>query len=348
MVTRGIQVTRTRPLTDGTIRALRPAPGERIEVVDGTVPGLILRASATSKSFAFVYRPKGERQQRRITLGSYPILTLAGARQRAAKLKLQVWDGADPAGSRQAEKEALTVEGLVARYVDKYAKKKLRSWQDYDAALKRDLIPVLGKKKATAIERTDIADLLDKVAERSGVTANRLQAMTSSVFKWALDAGLVKTNPCTGLRKRHEETAKDRYLDDDEMRKFWTATAGASAPVRDVLRLILLTGQRPGECSGIRREEVDLERAVWTIPAERVKNKTEQVVPLTGEALSIVRRLAVDGPAKGPLIVTARGNEMGPQDLAQATKRLRDAVSAVPWTAHDLRRTAATTLGRLH
>jgi integrase len=108
-----------------------------------------------------------------------------------------------------------------------------------------------------------------------------------------------------------------------------------------------LTGQRPGECAGIRAEEVDLARELWVLPAERVKNKRRHIVPLVGEAMAIVARWA-ESAKPGPIMLTPRGKEANGQDVAKAFERLRnDGVFETPATPHDLRRTAATLMGRL-
>jgi len=159
--------------------------------------------------------------------------------------------------------------------------------------------------------------------------------------------GLVLTNPVLGLRKRHNEVPKERVLSDGEIRTLWHATAVMGPAYRDVLRLILLTGQRPGEVAGIRGGDVNFEHALWTLPPERVKNKRRHLVPLTGEALTIIRKRG-EGAGSGPLFITPRGHTPTSQDVAKAFERLRqDGVFETPATPHDLRRTAATLMGRL-
>ncbi|WP_404292110.1 tyrosine-type recombinase/integrase [Microvirga sp. RSM25] len=335
-----------RPLTDIEVRSLRAAPSQRLLVYDAKARGLCLRITPGTKSWSFVYRPKGSPRQRRYTIGDYPTWSLAAAREKALALRRQVQDGGDPLLERKAHREALTVTGLIERFMERYAKPKLRSWRDYEAVLRRDVVPVLGDRRADAVHRTDIADLLDKVAIRAPVLANRLQNTISSVYSWALSEGLVTTNPVMGLRKRTKEVAKERVLSDDEIRRFWQATEGASPAFRDTLRLILLTGQRPGECAGIRAEEVHLASALWTIPAGRTKNKIEHTVPLVGQALAIVTRLS-NARSSGPLIVTPRGRELTSQNLAKAMEGLREGLFTEAVTPHDLRRTAATLMGRL-
>ncbi len=229
--------------------------------------------------------------------------------------------------------------------MENYAKAKLRSAGEYMQLLQKDVVPKMGERKAAEVTRPQIGVLLDDIAKRAPTVANRVMNVLSSVYAWGVSEGLVNDNPVRGLKKRAVEVPKERFLSDDEIKTLWAATASAGEGYRDAIRLILLTGQRPGECAGIRREEVDLSKGVWLLPPERTKNKRPHAIPLVGEALKIVARLAA-GTKSGAMIRTPRGNEPTAQDLAKAFERLRSTL-ATPATAHDLRRTAATILERL-
>jgi integrase len=335
-----------RSLTDAEVRAMRAEGDQRLVVYDAKARGLCLRVTARTRSWSFIYRPKTGGKQRRYTIGDYPAWSLAQARDKALALRRMVQDGGDPVAASKARREALTVAGMVERFVAK-SKARLRSWETYESLLKRDVIPAIGARPAGEVTRNEIANMLDKIAERAPTVANRVQNTLSSVYAWAVSEGLVEANPVRGLRKRHEEVAKDRVLSDEEVVAFWNATANISAPFRDVLRLVLLTGQRPGEVAGIRAEEVDLGRQLWALPPERVKNKRRHTVPLVGEALAIVSRLG-EGARTGALITTPRGHTPTNQDTAKAFERMRkDGLFVSRATPHDLRRTAATLMGRL-
>lgn len=336
-------------LTDAAVRAYKVEGAARVVVFDAKAKGLVLRVSATSKVWSFVYRAKGSTQQRRLTIGDYPSWSVAQAREKVFALRRAVHDGGDPVAAAKERQGSLTVAGLVDRYITKHAKVKLRSWKDYEGLLRRDLVPALGKRRADEVSRSEIANLLDKIAERAPVVSNRVGAVVGAMFSWAVSEGLVAANPIAGLKRRTQEVAKERVLSDAEIGAFWRASETSAPAYRDTFRLILLTGQRPGECAGIRYEEVDLAKGVWTIPPARVKNKSRHTLPLVGEALNIVSRLCeAHGAAAGPLIVTPRGKELTPQNLAKAFERLRDdAKFDAPVTPHDLRRTAATLMARL-
>lgn len=333
-------------LTDAQVRSLKADGASRLMIYDAKAQGLCLRISASSKSWSFIYRPKGSAKQRRFTIGDYPSWSLAQAREKTFALRRTVQEGGDPVAAAQERVAALTVAGFLERYIERYAKKKLRSWRDYEGLLKRDVIPALGQRRAEELTRAEVANLLDKIAARAPVVGNRVLNTLSAAYSWGVSEGLVPLNPVTGLKRRHEETPKDRYLSDAEIVAFWKATESAAPAYRDAFRLILLTGQRPGECAGIRAEEVELATGIWTLPPSRTKNGRQHKVPLVGRALEIVRRLRVERTS-GALIVSPRGKLITPQNLAKAFESLREGVFETNVTPHDLRRTAATLLGRL-
>ena len=336
-----------RALTDAEVRNLKPEAGRRVVVYDAKARGLCLRITPSTKSWSFIYRPRGSLKQRRYTIGDYPAWSLTEARDKALALRHAVQDGGDPVTERKRKREMLTLAALAERFISKHAKPRLRTWQKYESLLRVHVLPVVGERHAEEVTRAEFANLLDKVAERAPIAANRTQNTLSSLYGWAVSEGLAASNPMTGLRPRAEEIVKDRVLSEDEIRAFWAATTSIPAGYRDALRLILLTGQRPGECAGIAAEELDVERRLWTIPASRSKNKRSHLVPLVGEAREIVLRVA-EGKRKGALLATPRGRAPSVVDLAKAFERVRDGgVFEAPATAHDLRRTAATVMARL-
>lgn len=334
-----------RTLTDVEVKSLRAEPGKRAIVYDAKARGLCLRVSGETRSWSFVYRPKGITKQKRYTIGDYPAWSLKDAREKAWRLRQRVQDGGDPVLEERTRRDALTVAGLIDRYMVNYARAKLRSADEYLQLLQKDVIPRMGERRAQEVTRPEVGVLLDDVAKRAPTVANRVMNVLSSVFSWAVSEGLVGDNPVRGLKKRGVEVPKERFLDDEEIKALWAASESAGAGYRDAIRLILLTGQRPGECAGIRREEVDLKKGLWTLPPERTKNKRPHSIPLVGDALAIVTRLC-EATGKGPLISTPRGKVPTSQDLAKAFERLRPVLKS-PATAHDLRRTAATILERL-
>ena len=181
--------------------------------------------------------------------------------------------------------------------------------------------------------------------------------MLSAMWNWAISEDLVnvEANPASNIKNRIVEQAGTRWLNADEIKQIAPHLEALSPAKRDALKLILLTGQRPGEVVGIRAREVDLEKGLWVIPAGRSKNKREHVVPLVGEAHAIINHL-VAGARKDDLsrhddrLLLVRQRGIRPLQVNNLNWSLRSALGAAGVAAakpHDLRRTALTHLARL-
>ncbi len=334
-------------LTDAGVRNMKPT-GERVEVQDAGYTGrgaLYLRIGAKSgKTWAFLFRLDG--RLRRMTLGEYPAMTLAGARVAAAKAVLAIEAGDDPAGealtAKAAQKAALTVAELADAFVELYCKPRKRSWPEDQRILLHDVVPAIGMLKAKDVTRRDIARLLDGVAARGApIAANRTLAVVRKMMNWALDRGEIEVNPAMGISAPSREHSRDRVLTDDEIVAFWRGLEGArmDAVTRQALRFMLVTGQRLGEVCAMRWEQVN---GVWTIPAEIAKNGIAHRVPLSGLALSILEQAKTISTG-AVVFPSPRGDRaMSPTALSHALRKNLEQIGLADVHPHDLRRTAAS------
>jgi len=309
-----------------------------------------------------------------VTLGSYPDLPLAKARQKADELRGHVANGITPAEARKRARAAAASRsfGAIAeRYLEEHAKrhKKPSSAGEDERNLNLHILPRWRDRRIDEIDRADVIELAESIVARgTPVLANRLQALASSIFSFAIDADLTKFNPCFRLRKRGAETPATRVLTDDEIRQFWTRIIRPPISRRTglALRLVLLTAARAGEAAGARRaefENLDQPGAVWTLPAERSKNNRPHIVPLSDLARETVNAAIElnDDPKQEfvfatPILRRKRGpGPINPHTLFVAMKQLTDKTEgpgAATWKAkppspHDLRRTCATRLASL-
>ena len=146
------------------------------------------------------------------------------------------------------------------------------------------------------------------------------------------DAQLLERNCAIGIRPPVERAARERTLTDAEICRLWAATAGDDYYSR-ILRLLLLTGQRRGEVGGMRRQELDFDRAIWSLAGTRTKNGLPHDVPLSRQAKAILERQDGD-----PLF----GGKNGFTDWYRAKQQLDARLDLPGWTVHDLRRTVVT------
>ncbi len=356
-------------LSDRMLRTL-PAPekGKRI-VFDHhreAPKGFGVRIMATgSKSFVLRYRTK-EGAARIQTIGEYPTWTLTAARLEASAIRQRVDAGADPLGARREERAEQTVSDLVDAF-EKARLGELASGAEIRRYFDRDLIPVLGKRKVRTVKRRDIINLVEARALEAPRAAALLLTYIKLLLSFAEDREIIEVSPAHGIKgirinKRMATVKRGRTLDDAEIRAFWNGaeTCGIHRLTGIALKLILVTGQRPGEVIGMRRDEI--EGAVWTIPAARRKTGTGHVVHLTETALTLladaraeVSRLAKRrGWPESPFVFEFREGTTGTTAaLCRALTRYRDALGNRDhpdwghWTPHDLRRTCRTRLSEI-
>ena len=350
-------------LTDLFLRSLRPIESGRAEYRDTKITGLCLRTSeANRKTWTVVYRFKGRR--RRYTLGVYPIIGLADARQRARFALYEVAGGIDPASRKIQERQAETFADLAKEYVDHHAVFKKRGDEDrrllYGSPHKKRTgkvphVPIVkrwGAMKARDITRRDVRELLNLTATKSPVMANRILALVRKMFNFAIEHDWLDVNPCHMVKRVVRELPRDRVLTEDEIRAVWAALDVEHPVMAGLIRLRLLTAQRGGELHGARWDEVDLTSGWWTIPGGRSKNRLSHRVPLSPQSLRIFRELhgyrektlrEIDGePELSPWVFPST-RLTGPHvhHAQKAFERLV-ARSGVKFRGHDLRRTAAS------
>jgi integrase len=332
----------TITLTDRLIRTIK-ATGKRVEYIDAKVPGLALRVMPSgAKSWTIRYRHRG--RLRRMTLGVLGVVPLAKARERARDLLYDAAKGTDPALAKQAGRKAETIGDLATLYLEKWAKPRKRSWKADDNLLRRKILPQWKQRAILDVTRQDVRELIDSVAEAGApVVANRVAALVSKMFAFALDRDLVTMSPAVRLPRPVQEQARDRVLTDTELRTLWQAFNALSAPMAAFFKLRLLTAQRGGEVAAMRWADIDVDAGWWTIPAGQSKNKLAHRVPLAAPAATIVAGLLASAHKDAACVFQAHQRRAG----AGARGKRQQAIAAATFgvddfRGHDLRRTAAS------
>ncbi|MDQ7775557.1 MAG: integrase family protein [Paracoccus aminovorans] len=346
-------------LTAATVEKMQPTD-RRQEIPDSLCTGLYLVVQPTGKKgWQVRYRHGGT--HRRMTLGGYPILSLADARARARDVLAGATEGRDPAAEVKAAKAPKvrndddTVDAVIDLFLKRHASRNRRV-DDVAAMFKREVRGKWGQREIQTISKRDVIDLLDGVVDRgSPVTANRLRAHLNTLFNWAKGRDVIHTNPLDGIKPPAPETARERVLDHDEIRLFWSAAEQVGYPFGPIYQLLLLTGQRLREVAEMSWQELD--GAMWTLPGARAKNGDEHTIPLSTTAQTVIDDL----PRVGRLLFTTTGTSPV-SGFTRAKERLdklmietankdlpkgADPVEIPPFTIHDLRRTAATGMASL-
>jgi integrase len=361
---------------------------KRREIADAGMPGLYLVVQpkpSAAKSWAVRYRYGG--RTRKLTVGLYPAVDLVKARDRARDALEALDRGLDPAieklaaKSRQhapsADHDAFGV--LIRQFFHRHAIPNTRSWREtarllglkIDAEQSKPGKPPVFKnvpgrivarwadRLVPSIRRRDIIELLDESRERGATTtANRELAALSKFFAWCLEREIITTSPAVGIRKPAPERSRDRVLSNEELRVIWRAAELEGYPFGEIVRLLLLTGQRRLEVAGASWPEFDLGARTWIIPRERVKNNRDHLVPLSNAACGILEKMPrfVGGAFLFGLggRTAFTGYSKGKGRLLKHIAKLNgreddesDSDVAVDWTLHDIRRTVATRMGEL-
>ena len=326
-------------LTSRTVESMKPTPGRRAEYFDATLPGLCFRVTAAGhKSFCLFYRHAG--RLRRLTLGSFPPLSLATARELAKAALAEAARGGDPASRKQQEKQLESFAELADEYLERHAKKQKRTWRGDERTINTELLPAWRHVKARDITRRDVRVVLDRIVDRgSEIQANRVRALISKMYNWGIGRDLVDHNPCQGLPRPGKERRRDRVLSEDEIRKFWATLDDERPLIAAHFKIRLLTAQRGGETLRMRRQDVDVQTAWWTIPGEISKNGLPHRVPLSPMACECLEEIWHMSPQSPWVFPGPRGEHM--TSLQKAIERIRER-AGVEFRGHDLRRTAAS------
>lgn len=382
------------PITKRTVDAAKPAAAEYVVWDDGgkeTVKGFGLKVTpAGAKVYIYRYRiarpgAADQTPPRKYTIGKHGNLTPEQARTRAKALAAMVEQGIDPrqteldaidakdTARRQAEEKAridstLSFEKIAERWLEDYEiGHRPRSHAQAKSAIDKHLVPALRGKPLPSITRADLQGILNGIPARQPATRRTVYAYASILFGWALQRGDIAENPVPMMAKPKAPKARDRVLTDDELATIWHATTTLREPLGAFYRILLLTGQRREEVAGMKWEELDRATATWIIPAERAKNDTTHIVPLSPAVVDELDRLALAKQVKGRIkdvdahrwpqsgaVLSIRGG-VSLSCFSQAKRLIDDEVTKARgddgpmdhWRVHDLRRTMATGFQRL-
>jgi integrase len=350
-------------LTDRFAAGVKATGQERVDYFDEKSPGLALRVSpGGNKAWTYHFTSPKDRKRARVTLGSYPATSLAAARTRAMEARQLVEGDRDPRDvfADQAA-GAMTVADLVASYIEKHVRPNLRTAPETERRFKRNIVPVIGGVRLSDLHRRDINRVVDPIMARDSPTegAHAFEDMRA-MLRWGLARGDIDRNPTEGMRKPATAGSRERVLTDDEIRLLWTELPmlfAKSKATQRIVKLCLVTLQRVGEVSGMRRAELDLSARVWSIPGSRTKNGHPHTVPLSDLAVVIIKEALegldgeqdfvfpnIEGDGSLPARSVAK-NIAAAQRIKPGKIEKRSALAH--WTSHDLRRTGATNMGRL-
>jgi integrase len=341
-------------LTARAIETLKPE-GAPYRVPDQRCKGLAVRVAPSGlRTWDLTYRVKGSGKVKRLSLGRIGDVSLEHARDRAHQLTSAARQGRDLVAevdeNREAKAREITVRKLLDLYVERRVKGRLRTAKELESRLKRTLAPVM-LRKASEIRRRDLRELFDAAADQGFLReAGQRRQAVSAMFRWGLSQDLIESDPSLGLKGDNYSLGqpRDRILANEEVQRLWLWIGSGVLPssTGEVLKLQLCLGARCGEVSGMRAEEINSDKWLWQLPADRSKNKRPRTTPIIGMARVIIEE-RLQGAASGPLFPSETGEPLYSGIVGQQIRNRWDRLPLDRFSTHDLRRTVATRMAEM-
>lgn len=328
---------------------------------------LCLRVNKQGTKTYFVRYKNSAKVQKVLSIGDANSISLARAREIAEEMKSKLKEQIDPIAERNAYKNAETFEDLTERFLSSFEIKvqnqsrKPATLREYKRIIDHYLLPAWGSIKAQEVTRRDINNLLDDIvnSENRVTLANRVKSLIHSLFEFGLQKEIIEISPCSGLVKLEQPKPKNRFLTKEEICKIWKATESYPSHCSCILKMLLITGQRPGEVKGMRFSEIKGNE--WHLPQNRTKNKTEHVVPLTELAFAVIeeskeislklkdssRRSEEKNIYLDEYVFPSRQSNKHTLWLRTFFNRIIEVADIPHFSPHDLRRTVITYLEEL-
>jgi len=325
------------PLTDHIIKNTKHDPSRRVALTDGH--GLQLRISMKNdRSWSFQYRFKG--RMKKLTLGNWPSISCTKARRLANDARYSIARGIDP----QEEKQKATIkkpkfEEIWAMFDELYIAKsvKEKTAKDYRQIAAKNILPKLGKRNLDEVERVEVVRLIDHVATRAPILANRTLGLLKQFFNWAIGRGDIEMNPALGIPKPIKELKRNRVLSLSEMRRIYSAAESLSPANALFIQLLLLTGQRAGVIAKLTSDEWNGD--CLEIAGDRNKSGERILVPLPQIAQEKIASVA---HTNGSFLLSTTNGYKPINGFSKLKKKLDYLSGITEWRLHDIRRGIST------
>ncbi len=291
----------TTPLSDTQIKQAKPKEKE-YSLNDGQ--GLALRIKPTgSKLWIFNYYQPFTKKRKNIGFGQYPDVSLASARKKRSEARQLVSDNIDPLDHREQQSDiqrlalANTLEHIAKQWIDI---KRSTVSEDHAnktwSSIELHIFPSLGKYPIDKLTAKKVIEQLSPIAAKGSLeTIKRLCQRLNEIMIFAVNTGLIESNPLSGIGKAFKTPEKQHLatIKPEELPALMQTINRASIKrvTRHLIEWQLHTLTRPSEAAGARWDEIDIDNAVWVIPAERMKKRREHSIPLTVQALEILEQI---------------------------------------------------------
>jgi integrase len=328
-----------KTLTDAAVARLKAPEAGQVEHRDKTYPGLMVRVSCGGrKTWSYAYRIDGGKM-RRMTLGTYPLMSVAEAHDVWREKNKQVRLKKDPkVGTTSPTEFGAVFEDWIRR-----DQSKNRGWEKVERVCLNHAVPHWRHTPIAEITKRDVLAVIDRVVDAgTPIAANRLFSHLHKLFAWAVSRDIIPLSPMAGMDKPAQENERDRVLTDVEIARVWDAAVRLGKPHGPAFQLLLLTGARREEIGHLRWSEIDGDTI--KLSGKRTKNGEPHHIPLSSAALAILD--SVDRIERSDFVFTLSG-DVPIGGWSKKKRNLDDLAAISDWVTHDLRRTCATGLQKL-
>lgn len=288
----------TRPLTNTEVLRAK-AVDKDMTLHDGEGLFLVIKTSG-KKLWRFRYQRPATKQRTMIGLGSFPALSLANARSLRADYLALLANGIDPQVQAEVaeEQQQIALDSIFSTVAANWFQLKSKSVtpdyaKDIWRSLEKDVFPAVGGIPVQQIKARTLVEALEPIKARGALeTVRRLVQRINEIMIYAVNTGLIDSNPASGVGMAFEKPKKQHMptLRPEELPKLMHALnmSNLSVPTRCLIEWQLLTLVRPSEASGARWQEINIDAKQWVIPAERMKANREHIVPLSPQCIRIL------------------------------------------------------------
>jgi integrase len=347
MLTRSPIQNQSRNLSDALVRSLGLLPTGQHKVWDTGATGLALKLGKKRKSWVVRYRPVRGRE-REVTIGHYPEIGIAEARRRAREIRSRALDGADPLAERTRRRIELDQKSAFGAVMAQYWATDLhhlglRRRRQEERLIEMHVFPHWRDRPIADIATADALGLLETIAVKYPIQANRVLHALRRPFRWAVQRRLINMSPVADIERLAPENKRERVLQDEEICRIWQASTLLGV-FGCLIRGLLLTGARRDELRFADWAEFDLQQMVWLRPASRMKGRRSHALPVTPLLQELLGGL---GSQQSGFVFSTTKGRRAYGALSRAKRQLDQESGVSDWTLHDLRRTVRTKLAQV-
>ncbi|MEN4769526.1 integrase domain-containing protein [Duffyella gerundensis] len=343
----------TRPLTNTEVLRAK-ADDKDMTLHDGDGLFLVIKPSG-KKLWRFRYQRPATKQRTMIGLGAFPALSLANARSLRADYLALLANGIDPQVQAEVaeEQHQIALDSIFATVAANWFQLKSKSVtpdyaKDIWRSLEKDVFPTVGGIPVQQIKARTLVEALEPIKARGALeTVRRLVQRVNEIMIYAVNTGLIEANPASGIGMAFEKPKKQNMptLRPEELPNLMRSLvmSNLSLTTRCLIEWQLLTLVRPAEASGTRWSEINLDERLWTIPAERMKAKREHIIPLSPQALDILKVMSAISINREH-VFPSRNDPKKPMNSQTANAALKRIGYGGKLVAHGMRSIASTAL----